>query len=177
MLLGPSGCGKTTTMAHDRWAGGSQRWRRLHRRTAGQRAAAERPRRGDGVPKLRSLSAHDRTAEHRLSVEGARWCRKTNTRKKSAAPPNGWSWPSCWTAKPKALSGGQRQRVALARAIVRQPTVFLLDEPLSNLDAKLRVTMRGELKHLQHQLAVTTVYVTHGPDRGDDPGPPGGGDV
>jgi multiple sugar transport system ATP-binding protein len=62
---------------------------------------------------------------------------------------------------PKQLSGGQRQRVALARAIIRTPTVFLMDEPLSNLDAKLRVRMRAELKHLQHELGVTTVYVTH----------------
>ena len=59
------------------------------------------------------------------------------------------------------LSGGQRQRVALARAIVRAPTVFLMDEPLSNLDAKLRVSMRAELKHLQHELRITTIYVTH----------------
>jgi len=63
--------------------------------------------------------------------------------------------------KPRELSGGQRQRVALGRAIVREPKVFLLDEPLSNLDAKLRVRMRGELKKLQHKLGVTTVYVTH----------------
>ena len=63
--------------------------------------------------------------------------------------------------KPKALSGGQRQRVALARAIVRTPQVFLMDEPLSNLDAKLRVSMRAELKHLSAQLQITTVYVTH----------------
>ena len=62
---------------------------------------------------------------------------------------------------PKELSGGQRQRVALARAIVRRPKVFLMDEPLSNLDAKLRVQMRAELKHLQHELQTTTVYVTH----------------
>jgi multiple sugar transport system ATP-binding protein len=62
---------------------------------------------------------------------------------------------------PKELSGGQRQRVALARAIVRRPRAFLMDEPLSNLDAKLRVQMRAELKHLQHELQVTTVYVTH----------------
>ncbi len=62
---------------------------------------------------------------------------------------------------PKQLSGGQRQRVALARAIIRTPTVFLMDEPLSNLDAKLRGHMRAELKHLQHELGVTTVYVTH----------------
>ena len=63
--------------------------------------------------------------------------------------------------RPRELSGGQRQRVALARAIVRQPTVFLMDEPLSNLDAKLRVSTRAQIKHLQHDLAVTTVYVTH----------------
>ena len=63
--------------------------------------------------------------------------------------------------RPKELSGGQRQRVALARAIVRQPAVFLMDEPLSNLDAKLRVSMRAHLKHLHHELGVTTVYVTH----------------
>jgi multiple sugar transport system ATP-binding protein len=62
---------------------------------------------------------------------------------------------------PKELSGGQRQRVALARAIIRTPKVFLMDEPLSNLDAKLRVQMRAELKHLQHELQVTTIYVTH----------------
>jgi len=63
--------------------------------------------------------------------------------------------------KPKALSGGQRQRVAMGRAIVREPKVFLMDEPLSNLDAKLRVQMRSEVARIQHQLAATTVYVTH----------------
>ena len=63
--------------------------------------------------------------------------------------------------KPKELSGGQRQRVALGRAIVRKPSVFLFDEPLSNLDAKLRVQMRAEIKRLQQRLGVTTVYVTH----------------
>jgi multiple sugar transport system ATP-binding protein len=63
--------------------------------------------------------------------------------------------------KPKALSGGQRQRAALARAIVRQPQVFLMDEPLSNLDAKLRLSMRAQLKHIQKKLETTTVYVTH----------------
>jgi multiple sugar transport system ATP-binding protein len=63
--------------------------------------------------------------------------------------------------RPKELSGGQRQRVALARAIVRQPRIFLMDEPLSNLDAKLRLYMRGELKRLQYELGTTTLYVTH----------------
>ncbi|MEO6608885.1 MAG: ABC transporter ATP-binding protein [Aestuariivirga sp.] len=62
---------------------------------------------------------------------------------------------------PRELSGGQRQRVALARAIVRRPSVFLMDEPLSNLDAKLRGHMRAELKHMQQSLGITTIYVTH----------------
>jgi ABC-type sugar transport system ATPase subunit len=63
--------------------------------------------------------------------------------------------------KPRALSGGQRQRVALGRALVREPQAFLMDEPLSNLDAKLRVQTRSEIKHLQRQVGTTTVYVTH----------------
>jgi multiple sugar transport system ATP-binding protein len=62
---------------------------------------------------------------------------------------------------PRELSGGQRQRVALARAIIRRPSVFLMDEPLSNLDAKLRGHMRAELKHMQNSLGITTIYVTH----------------
>src|SRR5918992_3040538 len=65
------------------------------------------------------------------------------------------------SCKPKALSGGQRQRVAMGRAIVREPQVFLMDEPLSNLDAKLRVQMRSEIAQVQHDLDVTTIYVTH----------------
>jgi multiple sugar transport system ATP-binding protein len=63
--------------------------------------------------------------------------------------------------KPRELSGGQRQRVAMGRAIVREPQAFLMDEPLSNLDAKLRVQMRAEIAKLQHELATTTIYVTH----------------
>jgi sn-glycerol 3-phosphate transport system ATP-binding protein len=62
---------------------------------------------------------------------------------------------------PRQLSGGQRQRVAMGRAIVREPAVFLFDEPLSNLDAKLRVQMRLEIKRLQRELGVTSIYVTH----------------
>ena len=63
--------------------------------------------------------------------------------------------------KPGELSGGQRQRVAMGRAIVREPQAFLMDEPLSNLDAKLRVSMRAQLARLHERLGVTTVYVTH----------------
>ena len=67
----------------------------------------------------------------------------------------------CSTRKPKQLSGGQRQRVAMGRAIVRDAELFLMDEPLSNLDAKLRVQMRAEIAALQRELGITTVYVTH----------------
>ena len=63
--------------------------------------------------------------------------------------------------RPAQLSGGQRQRVAMGRALVREPKAFLLDEPLSNLDAKLRVQMRAELKRLHQRLGITTIYVTH----------------
>ena len=75
--------------------------------------------------------------------------------------------------KPKALSGGQRQRVAMGRAIVRSPQVFLMDEPLSNLDAKLRVETRAHIAALQQRLSTTTVYVTHDQVEAHDPGPPG----
>ena len=63
--------------------------------------------------------------------------------------------------KPRALSGGQRQRVALGRSIVRRPKVFLMDEPLSNLDAKLRVAMRSEIVRIHEEVGATTIYVTH----------------
>ena len=72
-----------------------------------------------------------------------------------------WNWADLLARRPRELSGGQRQRVALARAIVREPAVFLMDEPLSNLDAKLRVSTRAQIKNLQHELKVTTIYVTH----------------
>ena len=72
-----------------------------------------------------------------------------------------WAWVNLLRRKPRELSGGQMQRVAVGRAIVRRPGVFLMDEPLSNLDAKLRVEMRAELKRLQEDLGVTTIYVTH----------------
>ena len=75
--------------------------------------------------------------------------------------------------RPGQLSGGERQRVAMGRAIVRVPSVFLMDEPLSNLDAKLRVQMRADVAALQADFAVTTVYVTHDQVGGDDARAPG----
>ena len=79
----------------------------------------------------------------------------------AAARPRCSTSASCCSASRAQLSGGQRQRVALGRALVREPQVFLMDEPLSNLDAKLRVQTRSEIKHLQQQVGTTTVYVTH----------------
>ena len=76
-------------------------------------------------------------------------------------PPRSWTSSPYLERKPKAMSGGQRQRVAMGRAIVRNPQVFLMDEPLSNLDAKLRVQTRTQIAKLQRDLGVTTVYVTH----------------
>ena len=83
---------------------------------------------------------------------------------------------ACCDRKPRQLSGGQRQRVALGRAIVRDPKVFLFDEPLSNLDAKLRVQMRVELKKLHERLAATSIYVTHDQVEAMTLGRPRGGD-
>ena len=82
-------------------------------------------------------------------------------RRPSPTPPPRSTSATCWSARPGQLSGGQQQRCALARAIVRQPRLFLLDEPLSNLDAKLRLETRLELHALQRSLGATTVYVTH----------------
>ena len=79
----------------------------------------------------------------------------------SARRPSCSTWSRCLDRKPRNLSGGQRQRVAMGRAIVREPKVFCMDEPLSNLDAQLRVQTRTQIAELQRRLAVTTVYVTH----------------
>ena len=160
VLLGPSGCGKTTTM----------------RMVAG----LEEPSRGDifiGSKKVNDELPKDRDVAmvfqnyglypHMSVYENIRYPLKVRkvpksehehlVRKTAVKVELG----NLLNRRPRELSGGQRQRVALARAIVRAPTVFLMDEPLSNLDAKLRVNMRAELKHLQHELRITTIYVTH----------------
>ena len=160
VLLGPSGCGKTTTM---RMIAG------LEEPTSGEVWIGDRmvnrlePKDRDVAMVFQSygLYAH-------LTVYG-NICFPLKVRK----VPSGEHRERVLKAArmvemerfldrlPRALSGGQRQRVALARAIVREPNCFLMDEPLSNLDAQLRVTMRAELKHLQHSLQTTTVFVTH----------------
>ena len=160
VLLGPSGCGKTTTMriiagldypsSGDVWIGD-------------RNVTYDRPKDRDIAMVFQNygLYPHMTVAEnigYPLKVRGiARAERRTQVlgaaRKVELEP--------LLDRRPRELSGGQRQRVALARAIVRRPQLFLMDEPLSNLDAKLRVTMRAEIKHLQHELGITTVYVTH----------------
>jgi multiple sugar transport system ATP-binding protein len=160
VLLGPSGCGKTTTM---RMIAG------LEEPTLGDVFIGER-KVNDDLPKDRDIAMvfQNYGLYPHLSVyENIRYPLKVRKVPKSLhsekvrQAAEKVQLDHLLERKPRELSGGQRQRVALARAIVRTPTVFLMDEPLSNLDAKLRVTMRAELKHLQHELKITTVYVTH----------------
>jgi multiple sugar transport system ATP-binding protein len=160
VLVGPSGCGKSTTL---RMIAG------LEEITGGeiaiggdgrQRHPAARPRHRHGVPELRALSAHDGLREHGLRPDAAEVPegRDQSPREEAARI---LDITPLLERKPKALSGGQRQRVAMGRAIVRNPKVFLFDEPLSNLDAKLRVQMRTEIKKVHQKVRTTTVYVTH----------------
>ncbi len=160
VLLGPSGCGKTTTM---RIVAG------LEESSAGEVWIGDRC--------VNSLEPKDRDVAMVFQSYGL--YPNMTVRENIAFPlkirgtPRADIEPAVARAaamvelndlldrKPKALSGGQRQRVALARAIVRKPAVFLMDEPLSNLDAKLRVSMRSHIKHLHHTLKTTTIYVTH----------------
>ncbi len=160
VLLGPSGCGKTTTM---RMIAG------LEEPSEGDIHIGDR-RVNDLLPKDRDVAMvfqnyglypHMTVAEnigYPLKVRGIGGDDRDQRVKRAAEKVE---LGALLARYPRELSGGQRQRVALARVIVRTPQVFLMDEPLSNLDAKLRVTMRAELKHLQHELAITTIYVTH----------------
>src|SRR2546428_5048201 len=160
VLVGPSGCGKTTAL---RMVAG------LEEITDGKVSIGGRVV-NDLTPKERDIAMvfQNYALYPHLSVSdnigfGLR-LRKT--------PKNVVAERVAWAAKllgltpyldrrPKELSGGQRQRVAMGRAIVRQPQVFLMDEPLSNLVAKLRVQMRADIAKLQHDLGTTTIYVTH----------------
>lgn len=160
VLLGPSGCGKTTTM---RMIAG------LEEATSGDIKIAGR-RVNDLDPKDRDISMvfQSYALYPNMNVyENIRFPLKVRkvpaeqhdekVRRASAMV----ELDEFLHRKPSELSGGQRQRVALARAIVREPNVFLMDEPLSNLDAKLRVSTRAQIKNLSHELKVTTIYVTH----------------
>src|ERR1700710_925333 len=160
VLLGPSGCGKTTTM---RMIAG------LEDPTDGdllfdaQRMNGVPPRQRDVSMVFQNyglyphMSVYDNIA-YPLKLRGVTGEQRDREVRRAA---DRVELGPLLARRPAALSGGQRQRVALARSIVRRPRVFLMDEPLSNLDAKLRGTMRAELKHLARELAVTTVYVTH----------------
>ncbi len=160
VLLGPSGCGKTTTM---RMVAG------LEDPSTGEVWIGDRcvnglePKDRDVAMVFQSYGLYpNMTVEENISfplrIRGMPGAQIRPAVLKAAAQVELTDFLG---RRPKELSGGQRQRVALARAIVRQPKVFLMDEPLSNLDAKLRVTMRSHIKHLHHTLGVTTIYVTH----------------
>ena len=160
VFLGPSGCGKTTTM---RLIAG------LEEPTAGD-IYLDKKKVTHLVPKDRDIAmvfqsyglyAHLNVYENIRFPLRVRKVEKNLHHKKVMAAAEMVKLEGFLDRRPKELSGGQRQRVALARAIVRQPNCFLMDEPLSNLDAKLRISMRAEIKNLQVKLKTTTVYVTH----------------
>ena len=160
VLLGPSGCGKTTTM---RMIAGLEDITSGDIMIKGERINDKPPKDRDIAMVFQNYGLYPhmtvrQNIEYPLKLRGmdkaARKARVQETAEKVELD-------ALLERRTSELSGGQRQRVALARAIVRTPSIFLMDEPLSNLDAKLRVTMRAELKHLHHELGVTTVYVTH----------------
>jgi multiple sugar transport system ATP-binding protein len=160
VLLGPSGCGKTTAL---RMVAG------LESVTSGQIMIGPRDV-TNVLPKYRdvamvfqsyALYPHMTVAKnigYPLKLRGVPQAEQDTQIREAAGKVHLEDYLDRF---PRQLSGGQRQRVALARAIVRRPSVFLMDEPLSNLDAKLRSYMRAELKHLQGELGTTTIYVTH----------------
>ena len=160
VMLGPSGCGKTTAL---RILAG------LELPTAGTVAIGDRdvtrlqPRDRDVAMVFQSyaLYPHMSVAENIAYPLQLRRIDREERRRAVREAAELLEIGHLLDRRPRQLSGGQRQRVALARAIVRQPQAFLMDEPLSNLDAKLRASMRGEIKRLQKRLAATTLYVTH----------------
>ena len=160
VLLGPSGCGKSTTM---RLVAG------LDEPTSGDiliggKSVNEMPARDRDLAMVflnYALYPHMTVGQNiGYPLKIARVSRSERERRVRAAAEK-VEMDHLLTRRPGELSGGQRQRVALARAIIRTPQLFLMDEPLSILDAKLRTVMRAELKHLQNELGTTTIYVTH----------------
>ena len=159
-LLGPSGCGKTTAL---RMIAGLEEPTCGDILIGGEQVTHEPPKNRDVAMVFQNygLYPHMSVAEN---ISYPLRLRKTpnaemKTLVRQAAEKTRIG--ELLHRKPRELSGGQRQRVALARAIVRKPRAFLMDEPLSNLDAQLRASMRAELQHLSRELRVTTVYVTH----------------
>ena len=126
-----------------------------------QRPAAEGPGHGDDLPELRPLPAHERLRQHGVRAEDARHRPGRDPAAGRRRRREILGLAEVLGKRPRHLSGGQRQRVAMGRAIVREPEAFLMDEPLSNLDAKMRVQMRAEIARIQRDLKVTTIYVTH----------------
>ena len=160
VLLGPSGCGKTTTM---RMIAGLEDATEGDILIDGKRVNDLEPKDRDVAMVFQSYALYPNMNVYEnirfpLKVRGID--PKTHDEKVKRASAM-VELDDFLHRKPAELSGGQRQRVALARAVVREPNVFLMDEPLSNLDAKLRVSTRAQIKNLSHELAVTTIYVTH----------------
>ncbi|HEX2271066.1 MAG TPA: ABC transporter ATP-binding protein [Pyrinomonadaceae bacterium] len=160
VLLGPSGCGKTTTL---RMLAGLETVSSGDIYINNQRINDVQTQHRDLAMVFQSyaLYPHMTIAENIAYPLRVRKLDKTERTKRVNGVAAMLEIQSLLDRKPRQLSGGERQRVALARAIVREPRAYLMDEPLSNLDARLRVQMRGELKRLQHQLGTTTIYVTH----------------
>lgn len=160
VLLGPSGCGKTTTM---RMIAGLEDITSGDIMIKGERINNKPPKDRDIAMVFQNYGLYPhmtvrQNIEYPLKLRGMP---KADRKARVQETAEKVELEVLLDRRPSELSGGQRQRVALARSIVRTPSIFLMDEPLSNLDAKLRVTMRAELKHLHHELGVTTVYVTH----------------
>ncbi|MCH2095059.1 MAG: ABC transporter ATP-binding protein [Rhodobacteraceae bacterium] len=160
VLLGPSGCGKTTTM---RMIAGLEDATEGEILIDGKRVNDLEPKDRDVAMVFQSYALYPNMNVYEnirfpLKVRGVDPATHDDRVRRASAMVE---LDDFLHRKPAELSGGQRQRVALARAIVREPNVFLMDEPLSNLDAKLRVSTRAQIKNLSHELAVTTIYVTH----------------
>lgn len=160
VLLGPSGCGKTTAL---RMIAGLEEvdTGSIHLGETDVTRVLPKYRDVAMVFQSYALYPHKTVAENigfPLKVRGMSEAQRAEAVRDAASQVH---METLLDRYPRQLSGGQRQRVALARAIIRRPSAFLMDEPLSNLDAKLRGVMRAELKHMQHSLGVTTIYVTH----------------
>lgn len=160
ILVGPSGCGKSTTL---NMIAGLEDITSGELRIGGQRVNEKAPRDRDIAMVFQSyaLYPHMTVRQNIAFPLTLAKLSKSEVEAKVAETAKILDLTELLDRKPSQLSGGQRQRVAMGRAIVRKPKAFLMDEPLSNLDAKLRVQMRAEIARLQNRLGTTTVYVTH----------------